>query len=223
MARPLKKGWFSSYYGPATVNLNVTTSTGAQVIVSQTGTSTYSVGNNVHVTLVDDLANLVPAQGALLAGQCHLTHTAPDSTAKYVRKLTQNTAYYFDGTSALWNDAAGAVVGTFAPAPTDSTTDEPGVPPGTPPTPPAVVPATLGAIVVDETGGDNTPGTITSIAVTSGGANYVTPPNVVITGTNTTPATATATVEGGVVTAIVIAPGDGGTGYGGAAVTATLA
>ena len=211
MGRPIRKGWFSSYYGPATVNLNVETTAGAEVVVSQPGTSTYSVGDDVHVRLVDGPVTLA-------AGLCKLQHNT-----KFVRKLDQFNAYYFDGTSALWNNGDGVIVGTFVPAPTPREDTEPGAPVVvTPPpvVPPAVVPATLGAIVVDESTAANDPGTITSIAVTDGGANYVTAPTVTITGTNTTPAAATATVVGGVVTAIVIT--NAGTGYGAADVAASL-
>jgi hypothetical protein len=205
MGRPIKKDWFTARFGPVQGNLTVLTSTGPKAILSQPGTSTYEVAIGEHVTLVDDTLPLA-------AGQCQLQHNN-----KYVRTLAQFQLSYFDGTTALWNDGRGNITGTFNPALTSQDSDI-GAPPVTPP--PAVVPATLGAIVVDENQGPANPGTIASIAVATGGANYVTAPTVTITGANTTPATATATISGGVVTNIVIT--NPGAGYDDSAVSASL-
>jgi len=197
MGRPVKKGWFSSYFGPATVNLNVTTTAGAEVIVDQPGTSTYTVASG-QVRLVDGPVTLA-------AGLCKLQHNT-----KFVRKLDQYNAYYFDGTSAIWNDGSGVIVGAFLPAPTAAGDTEPGAPVVEPP---VVTPVTATATAtVDQSGGANNPGTVTAITVTNGGAGYTSVPDVDVGGSFLNECVATATVVDGVVTAISV--DNAGTEYG---------
>jgi hypothetical protein len=197
MGRPIKKGWFSSFFGPATVNLNVTTSAGPAVVFGQPGTSTFETTLGTHVRLVDGTVALTP-------GLCHLQHDG-----KYVRTLAQYQLSYFDGTAALWNDGSSTIVGTFNPAPTARTDTEPGAPVTPPVTPPPVVP--VQATATATTDGD----LVTGFTITNGGAGYTSAPLVTIGGGDGT-ATATSGIIDGEVTAITL--GNPGTGY----VTATV-
>lgn len=183
MGKPIKKKWFSAKWGSIAGNLQLTTNAGDETIEKQVGTGVYEVASG-RVKLVD---SDTPA-----AGEAKLSHDG-----KRVWKITQHRMYYFDGTeSGVWRDHDGNTVGTFLPALTAELGDEPGVV-GSQATADVVIAVDPGpitgftvtdggtgytsvpAVTITGDGDGNaaatavlTNGSVTSITVDAGGANY---------------------------------------------------
>ncbi len=215
MGRPIKKKWFTAKDG-ATGDLTLTTTSGDEPIIKQTGSRKYDVASG-RVTLTDG----VPAT----ATEGQLTHNG-----KNVSKITQYRMYYFDGTeSGVWRDGAGNVVGTLVPALT--------VEGFGPATASASITAsyTVDAITVTDGGGgyagapvvtlsapDATDATVSgfvaqtaadpdadqSALISNGGSGYASAPTVTQSGGTGTGATFTAVLTNGVVTSITASGGN---------------
>lgn len=204
MGRPIRKQWFGKASLPGSqiiVNgvrfADNTTATNA-FIVKQTGSSAYIVQDTAqaHAPEIVFMVNAASVS-ALLPGQCFITAKPFGGSALPCAKIAQ---FRVD----IYNVANTVPRETGAPVPESVSSYSWSTIPAVALGQADLITAASGA------------GTILSVAVNNGGRGYLTAPAVSFTGGGTG-ATATATVVGSVVTAIVVSAG--GTGYTSGAVT----
>lgn len=187
MGRPIKRKWFTAKAGSVAGNLNLNVFTGsvvAEVIIRQKGTGVYLTASGRQ-----KLKDGVPG----VEGDAQLTHDdGVGGGVKSVRKIAQYRLYYFDGTSTVWRDKDGNVVGTFDPVLTPELV-EPGGPTS----------QATGTVVA---GGVLDARTVASVTITDSGIGYTSAPAVTFkASTGASTATGTAIIDGtGAVTSVTV-------------------